>query len=176
MVNSYGVEDILDKFKYLGPRLKKQIDSYGNKYGALQPGKEPYQSLTESVPELNQSPEKLYQQLTAPSDISYLDKILFGMDDKEKAKFLDELIQKRESLKYKMRDQIEREKDSCRELLFKANYGFLPANHLKDISRIYGTLKQLSIAEEVQCWKDTSLLQLKKLEEGLLGGETEDEA
>ena len=40
---------------------------------------------------------------------------------------------------------------------------------------MYGTLDQLALAEEVKCWKDTSLIQLKKLEEGLLGGESKDE-
>ena len=175
MTNSYGVEGILDKFKYLKPHLEKQIEGYTQKYNLWEPSKEPYLSLAEKIPELDQSPESLYQELTAPSDVSYLDKLLFGLDDKEKAKFLDDLITKRESLKYKLRQEIEREKENLRPLLFQANYGLLPRENLKDLNKIYGTLGQLAIAEEVQCWKDTSLIHLKKLEEGLLGGGNENE-
>jgi len=118
----------------------------------------------------NSQTESLYLQLTSPEEQSYLDKILFGMNDKTKAEFIDDLIKQRIELKYKMLSEIEREKDNFRNLLFRAQHGFLPASNLKELSRIYSLLNQLSIAEEVKCWKDTSFLHLKKLEEGLLEG------
>jgi len=114
--------------------------------------------------------ESLYLQLTSVNEHSYLDKILFGMDDKAKVEFIDDLIKQRIELKYKMLNEIEREKDNFRNLIFKAQYGFLPAGNLKELCRLYSLLNQLSIAEEVKCWKDTSFLHLKKLEEGLLEG------
>jgi len=129
-------------------------------------------NISNSKPELTKitQPESLYLQLTSHQDQSYLDKLLFGMDDKAKAEFINDLIKQRIELKYKMLNEIEREKDNFRNLLFKVQHGFLPASNLKELSRIYSLLNQLSIAEEVKCWKDTSFLHLKKLEEGLLEG------
>ena len=125
--------------------------------------------LKQDLPDNSQT-ESLYLQLTSPKEKSYLDKVLFGMDDKAKAEFINDLIKQRIELKYKMLSEIEREKDSFRNLIFKAQYGFLPASNLKELCRLYSLLNQLSIAEEVKCWKDTSFLHLKKLEEGLLEG------
>jgi len=125
--------------------------------------------LKQNHPDSSQT-ESFYLQLTSAKENLYLDKILFGMDDKAKAEFIDDLIKQRIELKYKMLNEIEREKDNFRNLLFRAQHGFLPASNLKELSRIYSLLNQLSIAEEVKCWKDTSFLHLKKLEEGLLEG------
>ena len=129
-------------------------------------------NISNSNPELFKipQPESLYLQLTFHQEQSYLDKLLFGMDDKVKAEFINDLIKQRIELKYKMLSEIEREKDSFRNLIFKAQYSFLPAGNLKELCRLYSLLNQLSIAEEVKCWKDTSFLHLKKLEEGLLEG------
>ena len=84
--------------------------------------------LKQSLPNISHS-ESLYLQLTAPEEESYLDKILFGMDDKAKAEFIDDLIKQRTELKYKMLNKIEREKDNFRNLLFIFRFNIRTKTH-----------------------------------------------
>ena len=113
------------------------------------------------------------EEPTDKNSEALLENILSGFDENQKKQAIENLIKDRENLKNKIVDRLRNIKNKISELRYSTIYQIHPQVDFKALSRIYSMIDQMSVEEEIKSWKDISFLQLKLLDENLLGGKNE---
>jgi hypothetical protein len=115
----------------------------------------------------NQSQEKKDESRT---DGAFLDNVLGQFDQDKRNEVIGYMIKERINLKDRFREEVENEKSNLRSIKYLSVYQMNPNLSFKDWSKLYTSLNQLKEEEEINAWKDISLLKLKLWEEGWMGG------
>ena len=167
MANSYGVRGILDKLNYQPSLLYPRENYFLNEnYWTPKPDYFGPNDFSE-----NQSPVKALDTCQENSQ-EILENLLSGFDEAQKKQVIENLIKQREELRKEINNKISYLKSG---ILFQKSLS--PYNitrmDFKDLLRMESNLCQMAQEENTRAWKDISWLQLKLLDENLLGGKNE---
>lgn len=108
-------------------------------------------------------------------DNAYLENLLGQFDGEKRKEIIEVLIRDRDSLKRKMLSEIEDIKDHLRTVNYVNRYRVDSQMPFKDLAKLYSGLNYKRIEQEINAWKDISFLRLKLFDEGLAGGNYENE-
>jgi len=154
-----NVEKILFNIKY-------GLIGESSNYKATQPA-----PTNEGLEDLWKNPsfKEHYNDTLPNSGREMLDNILKGASGEQQKETIENLVKQRVELKIKMIKELNDAKESIREMRHNTIYGIQPPLDMQELHRQYCMLDQLSITEEIKCWKDISFLELKLIEETLTG-------
>ena len=105
------------------------------------------------------------------SDEDFLESMLNDLDGSERKQVIEEMIRERQSIQQKAKVDIESAKDHLRDMKYAGCYSLNPVIPYKDITKLYDQLNQLSREEDTKAWKDISFLRVKLWDEGIAGGD-----
>lgn len=105
----------------------------------------------------------------------YLESLLKNFSEEDRKEVIEALIKERTSLMERVKDKLESQKEHLRDLKYPNSYSLSKEMDLKDVTKQYNEVHNNIIDEERKAWKDIAFLKVKLWDEGIAGGDYNEE-